>query len=158
MDLLNAWKSDQNVLLNKTISDLIVVKKQNIEIQKTNKELEKSIEFINQAYENLNKSVEKLQNKRKEHSAHIAELERKVIDLQHYSRSSSFEIRNIPYAEKESTEDLESVVLRTCEFLQLPLLKTDLRDVYRMPGKRETNRPIVAETVKVYMKKRVLVS
>lgn len=157
MDLLNAWKSEQNVLLNKTISDLIVVKKQNIEIQKTNKELEKSIEFINQAYENLNKSVEKLQNKSKEQSAHNAELERKVIDLQHYSRSS-FEIRNIPYAEKESTEDLESVVLRTWEILQLPLLKTDLRDVYRMPDKRETNRPIVAETVKVYMKKRVLVS
>ncbi|KAJ8714488.1 hypothetical protein PYW07_003844 [Mythimna separata] len=156
MNLLTTWKSDQDVLLNKLTSDINEVKLQNKEIQRTNIEIEKSIEHINLAYENMRQSVQKLEKERQEQRAYIIELEKKVGDLQNSSRSSSFEIRNIPTSERETTEDLASLVLQTCNVLQVPLKSTDLRDVYRMPGKKGSNRPIVADLIAVPLKKQVL--
>ncbi|KAJ8710573.1 hypothetical protein PYW08_009088 [Mythimna loreyi] len=156
MNLLTTWKSDQDVLLNKLKSDINEIKLQNKDIKKTNIEIEKSIEHINLAYESMRQSVQKLEKERQEQRAYIIELEKKVDDLQNSSRSSCFEIRNIPVSEKETTEDLTSLVLQTCNALQVPLKSTDLRDVYRMPGRKGSNRPIVADLISVPLKKQVL--
>ncbi|CAB3238269.1 unnamed protein product [Arctia plantaginis] len=156
MNMLTTWKREQDVVLNKITSDINEVKAQNREIQKTNIEIEKSIEFMNQAYETMKNTVEKLEKERVEQRIYITELEKKVFDLQQYSRSSSFEIRNIPQTEKESIDDLTSIVVQTCNKLDVSVKRADLRDIYRMPGKKGSNRPIVAELVTVSQKNQVL--
>lgn len=156
MHLLTTWKNDQDKLFEKLTSDINEVKLQNKEIQKTNNEIEKSMENINLAYETMRESVLKLEKERQEQRAYIMELEKRLLDLQYSSRSSSIEIRNVPITEKENIEDLTSLVIKTCNAIQVPLKSTDLRDVYRMPGKKGSNRPIVAEMITVPLKSKVL--
>lgn len=155
-NMLTTWKQEQDAVLNKIRSDINEVKTQNREIHKTNSEIEKSIEFMNQAYETMKNTVEKLEKERVEQRIYIMDLEKKVIDLQQNSRSSCFEIRNIPQTEKESIDDLTSIVLQTCNKLEVSVKQADLRDIYRMPGKKGSTRPIVAELVTVPQKNRVL--
>lgn len=156
MNMLTAWKKDQDVLLNKINSDINDVKLQTKEIKKSNSEIEKSIEFINQAYENMRKCVEQLEKERLEQRTYIKELEKKIVDLQHSSRSSCLELRNIPHFDMESTSDLTSLMVQTCDALQVPVKATDLRDIYRIPGKKTSIRPIVAELVSVPLKNRII--
>ncbi|KAJ8707142.1 hypothetical protein PYW08_011276 [Mythimna loreyi] len=156
VNMLTTWKQEQDAVLNRITSDINEVKKQNREIHKTNTEIEKAIEFMNQAYETMKTTVEKLEQERVEQRTYIIELEKKVLDLQQNSRTSSFEIRNIPQGEKETNDDLTSIVLRTCNKLEVSVKQADLRDIYRMPGKKGSNRPIVAELVTVPQKNRVL--
>lgn len=156
MNMLTQWKNEQDAILNKITTDINEVKTQNKSIQKSNIEIEKSIEFMNQAYESMKNTVERLEKERQEQRSYIMQLEKKVIDLQNNSRPSCLEIRNIPPTEKESTNDLTNYVVKTCNVLEVPVQSTDLRDVYRMPGKKGSIRPVVAEFVTVTRKNEVL--
>lgn len=156
MKLLNSWKKDQDIMLNKLTSDIAEVKQQNIEIQNTNNEIEKSIEFINSGYENMRQLIERLDKERMEQRNYILELEKKIMDLQNSSRSSAIEIRNVPQRENETICDLKSTILKTCKAIQTTVNDSELRDVYRIPGKKGTNRPIVCEFTTVPLKHQVL--
>lgn len=156
MNLLNSWKKDQDTALQKLTSDIAEVKQQNIEIQNTNIEIERSIEFINNSYENIRQSIEKLERERSDQREYIITLEKKIEDLQQSSRSSTIEIRNVPQQENESFNELTSKVLQTCQTIQKTVTTSELRDVYRMPGKKGSTRPIVCEFTSVNLKHQVL--
>lgn len=136
--------------------DIAEVKEQNKKIQKTNSEIEKSVEYIHKEYENIREVVELLQKERLEERQYIAELEKKVDDLQRSSRSSAVEIRNVPLTENESTSDIADIVLKTCDTIEANINESDLRDVFRLPGKKGTTRPILAEFLTVSSKNKVL--
>ncbi|CAH0577836.1 unnamed protein product [Chrysodeixis includens] len=87
---------------------------------------------------------------------YILNLEKKLEDLQSSSRSSCIEIRNVPVVEKETVGDLISIVLKTFETIQPSEKPPQLRDVYRLPGKKGSNSPIVAEFLTVPAKIQVL--
>lgn len=149
MKLLNKWKSEQDEILTKLTSEIKDIKVQNIEIQKTNAETLKTVEFLNSDYECIKKSLQKIEKENSDQRNYIAELEKRVADLQRSSRSSCIEIRNVPANEKETVSHLTSIVLKTCNTIQPSANPPELRDVYRLPGKRGSNRPIVAEFLTV---------
>ncbi|XP_047020942.1 uncharacterized protein LOC124630943 [Helicoverpa zea] len=156
MKLFTAWKTDQESLLKKLTSELTEIKLQNVEIQKTNAETLKTVEFLSQDYDSIKKSLQKLETENNEQRNYIVNLEKKIEDLQSSSRSACIEIRNVPEVEKETAGDLTSIVLKTFETIQPSENTPQLRDVYRLPGKKGSSRPIVAEFLTVPSKIQVL--
>lgn len=156
MNMLTTWKKEQDKMLKSLSSDILEVKQQNREIQKSNSEIEKSIEYINKEYENMRQLIGNMEKDRAEQCTYIAELERKVLDLQNSCRPATIEIRNVPFKEAETSKELTSIVIKTCNAIQADVNESQIRDVYRLPGKKELNRPIVAEFLTVPIKNKVL--
>ncbi|XP_073955681.1 uncharacterized protein [Choristoneura fumiferana] len=164
-EILTTWKSEQdkylkqvlkeqNVLMCKLSADISELKAQNMSIQKTNLEIEKSVAFINQQYEEIKRQIDTLHRERKEYLFTIEELEKKVLDLQLSSRCSSVEIRNVPATENESAADLTQIVSSLGKVLSTST--NGIRDIYRVPGKPDTIKPIVVEFNSVDVKNKVI--
>lgn len=58
----------------------------------------------------MKKEVESLKREKQQQINYIENLEKKINDLQLKSRTSSIEIRNVPYGAKETTSDLRELV------------------------------------------------
>ncbi|KAJ8734532.1 hypothetical protein PYW08_013782 [Mythimna loreyi] len=160
---------DQTTFMSKLFTDISEIKSQNIKIQesnaeirKTNGDIERSISFINQQFEDLKREVEDLKKERQEQRKYVECLEKKIIDLQMKSRSSAIEIRNIPQSDMETTAALIKTVCSIGNVVGKPIPETEIRDVYRLPGKStkdtaaSTPRPIIAEFTKVQTKQDIL--
>lgn len=156
MSMLTLWKDGQDALLEKLSSEISTIKLQNTDIKKTNVDVLRSIEFLSADYESLKTSIQNLEKENSEQRHYIMDLERKVMDLQLNSRSSSIEIRNVPANDKETSSDLISIVHKTCSIMQPSSSPPQLRDVYRLPGQRGSNRPIIAEFLTVPLKNQIL--
>ena len=153
--MLSSWKTeqanltklvaDQNILMTRMISDMSELKTQYGNIEKSNKEIEKSIAFVNEQYEVFQNQIKILQTETQKNREYTESLERKIYDLQHKSRSSTIEIRNVPSSEKESLSDLNNILSAVGKTIKSPISPSDLRDIYRAPGKAGTIRPIVTE-------------
>lgn len=155
MGMLSSWKKDQEQILHKLSSDVAEVKLQNEKIHNCYLEMEKSITFMDAKYEEIKSSVENLGKERINLLNHIEDLERKVMDIQVGSRSSTIEIRNLYPAEKNSPP-LPSLIVDTCKALDLDVLPSDVRDVYSIPNKEGDKRSIIAEFQTVTLKNSVL--
>ena len=140
-----SWKADQDAILKQLVSDVAQLKTQNQTIKDSNAEIIKSMHFMNTAYEDVKLKMQVLEKEKNILKDCILGLEKKLQDLQFMSRNSSIEIRNIPVGDNESIPELTSVVTRISSALKLDITSNDLRDVYRLPGKRGVNRSIVAE-------------
>lgn len=164
-ELLNTWKieqeanlnrvlSEQNILMSKLQSDFSELKSQNLSIQKTNNEIEKSMVFMNQKFEDMSTQIATLQKEKKEYLHTIDELEKKITDIKQCSRGSSIEIRNVPNLELESSSNLTKMMSNLGTILQTPI--KGIRDIYRIPGKPGTCKPIVVEFTSVQEKDLVI--
>ncbi|CAB3241401.1 unnamed protein product [Arctia plantaginis] len=167
MELLTNWKTEldtklndmfikQNTLISKLSTDISELKLQNYKIQKSNDEIVQSMEFINNQYEELKSGLTTLQKERLEQRLCIEKLERNIQDLQLKSRSSSIEIRNVPQVDKETTSDLAKTICVIGDTVGSVITPSDLRDIYRLPSKPGSTRPIVAEFQTVQMKQKTI--
>lgn len=158
--------AEQTVLMSKLMSDVAEIKCQNTAIQatnaaikKSNEEIFQSISFLNTKFEDMKKEIEELKKSRDAQQRHIEHLDKKIIDLQLKSRSSGIEIRNVPYTDTEDRASLSKTVIKISEVLGTTISNTNIRDVYRLPGKpTNTNspRPIVAEFAAVSTKQTIV--
>lgn len=166
-EMLKNWKTDQEAYLTKLCaeqsssltklaSDMVELKLQNQAIQKSNTEIEKNISFISQQYDDMLKQVESLQKENLTYKKSLLNLETKIQDLQRISRSSSIEIRNVPSVENEASSDLTAIITKVGSVFDLKINNSDLRDVYRLPGKPDSIRPIIAEFSNVQCKNQLL--
>lgn len=60
------------------------------------------------------------------------------------TRPATIELRNVPNVEDETAEKM-TVLSEIGKAVDLTINQSQLRDVYRLPGKPGTTRPIVAE-------------
>lgn len=166
-EMLNTWKAEQDAnlshilseqcsLISKLTAELAELKVQNLSIQKSNFEIEKSMTYMNQQYEVMHNEIITLQKERKEYLNTINELEKGITDVKQSSRSSSIEIRNVPRAAQENSSNLTEIVTNLSVTLQTPL--KGIRDIYRIPGKPETVKPIVVELNSVQDKEQLLLA
>ncbi|XP_046970587.1 uncharacterized protein LOC124537740 [Vanessa cardui] len=165
--MLHNWKTDQEAYftkfcndqtstLNKLVAEMTEVKSQIHCIQKSNDEIEKTVVFINKQYDDIFKQLEILQKEKLSYRESILNLETKIQDIQRLSRPSSVEIRNVPAVENESVSDLADIITKVSSAVDIPLNSANLRDVYRLPGKSGSVRPIVAELTSVQTKNQLL--
>lgn len=154
-DMISTWKSDhsslsklvsnQTALISRLVKDMAELKVQNGNIQKSNSEIEKSILFVTEQYEDVKSQNKSLQEELKKNSLYTESLERKLQDIQHKSRPSSIEIRNVPNGDKETPSDLINIITAVGNAVNFPICSSDIRDVYRRSGKSGTTNPIIAE-------------
>lgn len=150
--------AQQTAMIASLVADVSEIKKQNTQIQKSNSDIERAMNFINQQFEDLKKEIDMLKKENRDQSLYIQQLENKIQDINYKSRSSGIEIRNVPQKEGENTVDLTMMVCSIGEAVGEPINQADIRDIYRLPGKPDTQRPIVAEFVKVQTKDNILVA
>lgn len=167
--MLTVWKKEQEEYFTKItieqsnylknlVSELASLKSQNSSMQKSFLEIEKSVSFIGKQYDDMATQIELLQKEKRAYRDSIQQLETKIRDLQQLSRSSAVEIRNVPTKEKESVNDLCTIITDIGSAIKMLIDRNDIRDVYRLPGKPGTIRPIVAELTNVEKKNLVISS
>lgn len=167
LSMLTSWKKDQeerltkftndhNCSLNKLMSEIAELKQQNIAIQKTNSDIEKTISFISMQYDDMVKQINSLEREKQVYRESFKNLETKIKDLQKTTRSSSIEIRNVPPKDKESVLDLYTIIDKVATAVDMKISNNQVRDVYRLPGKTGTPRPIIAEFSNVQTKNQLI--
>lgn len=113
-----------------------------------------SFDFITSQYEELKLKVESLQKEKVSNVACIQKLENEIEKLQHNSKTSCVELRNVPtFKDKPETKEyLLDLVIKTGQVFDLSISASDLRDVYRANAKPGMCRPIIAEFTSVIRK------
>ncbi|CAH1638351.1 unnamed protein product [Spodoptera littoralis] len=167
LELLSGWKSEldaklndmcvkQNSLIAQLATEISELKTQTFKIKESNAEIATSMTFINKQYEDIKSGLDSLQKEKQEQRKCLEKLERKIQDLQLKSRTSSIEVRNVPPKDKENSDDLTNTINRIGQAVGIKISDTDLRDIYRLPGKDGSTRPIVVEFQTVQMKSNTL--
>lgn len=148
-NLLDCWKSDQD-------KRLLCIEKTLNEIKLSNIEIEKSMEFISNQYEEMSQKVTALETQCMKQEHIIDQLKDEVENLNRNAKITSIELRNAPCDLHETKQDLLKYIIKLCENMKLELNPTDIKDIYRIPGKPEANKPIIVSMSTVSIKQNVL--
>ncbi|CAH2089435.1 unnamed protein product [Euphydryas editha] len=144
------------------VTSLICEQKQDIreissslkELAQINTGIESAVSLLTQQNENFRKKIEQLEQQSKKDREYISILENKIEDLQRWSRKSSIELKNVPRKPKENRSDLVNVVVNLSKTVNLELCPRDIKDVYRLKSKKESekNPPVIVELPSTIMK------
>lgn len=151
-EMLTTWKAEQDTTLSKIVSNIADLKVQFVEIQKTNVEIEKNVQFVSNKYDEMLNKIKDFEKNRAEFQENLSIFQNQLHDIQCTTRSASIELRNIPEKEKESYDDLKNVLQNTGRALQTDIKPSEIRDIYRLPGKTGGAKTIIAELSTVHAK------
>lgn len=157
-DMINMIKA---MLLNQEI-ELKKITPTLMEIKQTNANIENSVASITEQNEEFKRKIEQMEIQARKDKEYITILEDKIEDLQRSSRKSNIEIKNVPRQTKETKEDLINMVLCLSKNVSSEIEKSDIRDIYRIKGKKQGNRqttsntPIIVELSSTILKTEVL--
>lgn len=147
---------NQTAIMTKLLAEVAAIRNRMEEVQKANERIEAGMSFINRDFEDFKAEIELLKKERHEQKTYIENLEAKLRDLQFKSRCSSVEIRNIPHEDSETPETLTKIVCSIQDTIGSKISKSNLRDIYRLPGKSNAPRPVIAEFSTVDAKVKLL--
>ncbi|KOB73180.1 Zinc finger DNA binding protein [Operophtera brumata] len=156
MAMLTSWKSEQEAVLSKIISDVAEIKAEIREVHKTNSEIEKTLDFVCKNYEDLKIRVECLEKRREERDNHWDKLEDKIEELERNARSTSIEIRGIPVKQNETKGELLSIVDNLHNKIKVQVERGFIRNIYRTKEKPNGERPIVMDVTTPIKKYNIL--
>lgn len=161
-DDLNNFKTEIKSMITTLLSaqqdELKKITTVQLDIKQANNNIESCLAFLTTQNEELKKKLEHLEIQSRKDRDYIVTLEDKIEDLQRGSRKTNLEIKNMPKLTKESKEDLTNMVLCLSKSLNCETKKEDIRDIYRVQGKKETNTnaPIVVELSSTILKTEIL--
>lgn len=130
-DLFSQFKKDQE---NK--ADRLYAAVENIQA---------SIDFLSKNFETLQTRIESLEEKRKVDMLSLRTVEEKLESLERVSRSSCLEIRNIPMIPSETKSSLLDTFIKTGHILNIPIEKTDVKDIFRVKTKDPSARTVIVD-------------
>ncbi|CAG4932788.1 unnamed protein product [Parnassius apollo] len=131
------------------------------QIADQNCDTQKSLSFMSEKYDHLFEKLKTMEEERLNDKKTIQTLEDKIELLEKRSRATAVEIRNTPriYQQNnrpESKTDLCDIVKILAKAVNCSLQESDIRDVYRIPSKHETSRPIILDLNSVIKKEALL--
>lgn len=126
------------------------------EIIAQNSEIKDSIAFMSNQYDELAGRVASIEKGRKDEQLYICHLEQKVETLERSLCSTKFELKNVPWKDNESKEDLCEIVTKSAQALDVPLLKQEIKDVFRTKSKKGTSAPIIVDLVSAVKREKLL--
>lgn len=147
--ILDTWMTQQEETL-KSIKPAI------LEIQQTNAKIEASISFLSDKYDEIMKKVEILETNRRSDKEYITLLEDRVEDLQRAERKTCMELKNVPTVPNETPDKLIDLSLNLAKTTGLSLCKDDIKDIFRVQGKKENGKPIIIELSTTFKKNALL--
>jgi uncharacterized protein YoxC len=123
------------------------------------KDITCSIDFLGQKYDDLLKKINALEDEKSADRKYINFLEHRIEQMDRSVRCSSIEIRNVPKnTNGETKENLRNIIINVGQALNVPLQPTEIRDVYRINTKKESNQPIVAELSSIFTRDKIIAS
>ncbi|XP_052755582.1 uncharacterized protein LOC128201753 [Galleria mellonella] len=146
-EMLNIWQSKQE---KKMETFLCKISDKQLEIHT-------SMEFISKQYEDMKVMIETLLEEKKENKLYIKSLESRIEKLEKRCRSSTMEIRNVPVLVNETASSLSDVIFTLGKVAQVPIEKTDIKNLFRMQSSGE-NKPIIVEFTSDLVKDNLLQS
>ncbi|CAH0405866.1 unnamed protein product [Chilo suppressalis] len=131
------------------------------EIQQSNHNIDNSIAILTSQNEEFRSKIETMELQIKKDREYITLLEEKVEDMQRDSRKSNIELKNVPATEKESKEELLTMILHLSKHIDCKVEKSDIRDIYRVRtrtrnGELVKNPPIIMELGSSILKRDIL--
>ncbi|KOB68765.1 Zinc finger DNA binding protein [Operophtera brumata] len=154
-EMFSLFKQEQDqrftALLNKIQDGIQTHTEQNAKILS-------SIDFLGQKYDEMVSRIDSLEREKSADRKYIQSLEARLDQLDRSLRGSSIEVRNVPKKAGESKEDLLNLIAKVGGALNVPVQQTEVRDVYRINTKSETNQPIVAEFTSVILRDKIVSS
>lgn len=144
-ELIKNLQGENQSMLRQLSADVNELRDQNKEIHKTNLGIQESISFISKEYEDIKLKINNLEKEKLEQAARIASLEDIFENFDRNTRVSKIEIRNVPEIQPETKDKLTNTLLSLSKMVKLDLVKTDLRDIHRLPSKGKGPKPIVAD-------------
>lgn len=147
--MFSAWTSDQDKKMQR-IEDRL------IQIQSHYGEIEKSLEYVSKTQEETTARVDSLEKKCADNEVVISTLKDEIENFHRYAKISCLELRNVPAKLQESKEELVKIVAQLGKTINLELSASDIKNIYRVPGKVETNKPIITEMKSVELKQNIL--
>nr|XP_026492926.1 uncharacterized protein LOC113398406 [Vanessa tameamea] len=128
-----------------------------VEIKNSTSNVENAISLLSSQYQDLNNKLLQLEAECKEGNEQIFLLENKIETLQIAYRKQNFEIKNVPKKHSETKSDMLDMVLCLSSSIGCNLKREDVKDIYRIRGKKEQrNSSIVVETSSAIVKSDVL--
>lgn len=159
MAMMSGFMASQNTRLDTLESHIKEVKTQNVSIHTTNQDIERAMTVMTGDIKTIESKISSLERERKSFSEDLAIIGEKIQDIEKSAIKTSIEIRNVPKKNKESKEDLFGYAVKLCQELSCSTRQADIRDVYRLPSKRENkNASVVIEMNNTLCKSRLLKS
>lgn len=156
-EMLLSFQDTQNKkfdLLNRSIEE---VKSQNSSILTTNQELEHSLCDMSLELKSIQSKIEGMEDQRKNLITQITNLDEKCEYLEKSLKKTSIELRYIPRVPKENKDTLYSYITELSKCLSITLHPGDIRDVYRVPNKKDPLKTtIIAEFSNTQLKSKFL--
>lgn len=128
------------------------------EIKKEYSEIRKSMEFLSASYDDLIKKMDSVQSECGKNKEHVKLLENKIELLERNSRCTSIEIRNIPKLPSETKPTLYNLVRKAGNKVNCVVRESDIRNIFRVKTRNETQSPIVVEFVTAVIREELLKS
>lgn len=120
--------------LEKHILDLV---HQSVSITKSNSDIEKSLNSMSDQITSIEDKINHIDQERAVISSQFSALEDRISKLDRQLIKSSVELRNVPKELTDTKQAMFQLVLKLSNSLHLNIQQEDVRDVTRLPSKRE---------------------
>lgn len=155
--MLKDFEARQDVRLSEIENKMSLIKLQNDGIKNTNQEIEKSIVDVSARIEQVQSTIIRMEDDRKQLSNQILKIEDKCEALEKNLIKTCIEIRSVPKVKNESKADLYNYIKKLSDTLKLKVEHQHVRDIYRLPNKRENDTStIILELCNTYVKTNIL--
>lgn len=128
------------------------------EIKKQNSDIRMSLEFLSKRYEDLIEEFNDLKTNNLHNTEYIKTLEDKIEKMEHSSRSTCLEIKNIPVKKTESKVGLLNTVADVGNALKVSILPQDIKDIFRIGTKSPEVKTIIVDFTSILTKEKLLAS
>lgn len=154
LDQILALITKQDARLGTLEGHIRDLKAQSTSIQSTNTDIVKSIDGFTEQISLIQAKIDCLESKRQDMSFDLAKLEDKVDRFERFAVKTSIEIRQVPKKPKESKDNLFTSLKSLSSTIGLPLEKSVVRDIFRLPSKStDTKSTVVVEFANTFTKK-----
>lgn len=145
-EMLSSFMDNQNTRLDALEKLVTDIKRQNECIKSTNKDIEKSLGYISDQVSDLQTKIKILEENREQLMNSCISLQNKIETIERNAIKYHIEVRCVPKRNMETKRDLFSLIQKLSSHLDIQLNVCDLRDVQRIPNKRDqSNSTLIVE-------------
>ena len=136
--MISEMMSTQNSRLDKLEGHIKEIKSHYTEIKATNTEFEKTMTFVSDQLHSLETKIMGLENLRSTMAIQLSTVENRLEAIDRNLIKTSVELRNVPKRQSETKTMLYETITHLSKYLNLDTESTSIRDITRLPSKKES--------------------
>ncbi|KAJ8727717.1 hypothetical protein PYW07_001836 [Mythimna separata] len=133
----------------------------NEEMQKLmqqNAKITESIQYMSDKYDEVLRQLQQTKSENSAFKTQIKTLEQKLETFERNSKASTLELKNVPESNSEDTSALIELVRSVGDVLNVKVLDTDIRTIYRTKKIPNKSAPIIVEFSSNSIKENIIMS